>query len=332
MIDRRQLIGAIAAIAAALAARAQAPGRVYRVGYLGFTATNTPEGERIWSAFVQRLRELGFVQGRNLIIEERYAEGHNERYAGFAAELIALHTDIVVASNGSAARAVMTLSKTLPIVTTAVPDPVRAGLVASLAHPGGQLTGISNLADELVPKRLELLKVALPGARRIAFARCPRCAMGAGTSAAEIDALLAEQSAAARSLGVELLLLDVNDAAGFDAAAALLQRERPDALLIGATQVNAALVPRWLALATEQRLPMLAPFRAGTLLSYGPDYVAVYRRAAEYVVKILNGANPSEIPMEQPTKFEFVVNLKLAKAIGLAIPPSVLLRADEVIE
>jgi putative ABC transport system substrate-binding protein len=287
---------------------------------------------RIWQAFVQRLHELGYVEGRNLVIEQRFAEGHNERYAGFVAELLPTGIDLVVASNGSAARAVMAATRSMPIVTTAVPDPVRAGLVTSLAHPGGQLTGISNLADELVPKRLELLKAVVPGATRIAMARCPRCQLTAGVSAAEVGVLQAEQEKAARSLGVKWLPIDVNDAADFASAATTLRRERPDALLIGATQVNVALRSEWLALAAEQRLPMLMPYRGGALLSYGANLVAIYRSAAEYVAKILAGARPADLPMEQPTQFEFVVNLKIARAIGLTIPPSVLLRADEVIE
>jgi putative ABC transport system substrate-binding protein len=334
MMNRRTVTGAVAAAAVACvsSALAQVPGRVYRIAYFGFTANDSPEGVRIWQAFVQRLGELGYGEGRNLVIEQRFAEGRNERYAEFAAELVPTKLDLVVASNGSAARAVMAASRSMPIVTTAIPDPVRAGLVASLAHPGGQLTGISNLADELVPKRLELLKAAVPTATRIAFARCPRCAMTAGASAADVSAVQAEQEAAARSLGVKWLPLDVNDAADFAAAAATLRRERPDALLIGATQINVALRSEWLAFAAEQRLPMLTPYRAGAMLSYGPDLTAIYRRAAEYVAKILSGARPSELPMQQPTQFEFVVNLKLAKAIGLTVPPSVLLRADEVIE
>jgi putative ABC transport system substrate-binding protein len=335
MVDRRKLIGGAAAFAATRVTWAQMPGRVYRIGYLGFTAGSPsakPGDDRPWSAFVLRLRELGFAEGANLVIEQRFAEGRNERYIDFAAEMVKLNADIVVASNGAAARAVVAASRTMPIVTTAVPDPVRSGLVASLARPGGQITGISNLADELVPKRLELLKATAPAAGRIAYARCPRCMLAAGASTAEVSALNDDNRSAARSLGVKLLPLDVNAKEDFDAVAATLRREAPDALLIGATQINVALRDEWLALAVAQRLPMLAPYRQfGAMLSYGPDIVAIYRRAAEFVVKILQGASPGDIPMEQPTQFEFVVNLQIAKSIGLTIPPSVLLRADEVI-
>lgn len=333
MIARRQLIGGAVAISAALPARAQVPGRLYRVGYLGYTTVNTPDDERIERAFVQRLRELGFVEGANLVIEWRFAEGRSERYAEFAAEMVKLGADIVVATSGPAARAVMAASRTMSIVTTGVPDPVRAGLVVSLARPGGQLTGISNLANELVPKRLELIKAAVPSAERVAIARCPGCLLGSGASAAEVSDVHAGQAAAARSLGVKLLPLDVNAPADFDAATAILRRERADALLIGATPVNVALRGQWLAFAAQQRLPMLAPYRGfEALLSYGPDYAAIYRKAAEYVARILGGAHAGELPMEQPTRFEFVINLKLAKAMGVAIPQAVLLRADEVIQ
>ena len=268
------------------------------------------------------------------MIEQRFAEGRNERYGDFATEMVRLKADVVVATSGAAAREVMKASTTLPIVTTAVPDPVRSGLVTSLARPGGQLTGISNLADELVPKRLELIKAAVPRARRIAFARCPRCAMAAGASAAKVNALHIEQESAARSLGVTWLPVDINDAAEFDSVTAQLRREQPDALLIGATQINVALRDQWIAFSIKQRLPMLSPARGfgPALLSYGPDVAATYRKAAEYVAKILGGARPGDLPMEQPTRYELVINLKTAKSLGLTVPPSVLLRADEVLE
>ena len=331
-MNRRDAMFAPLALGVATLAWAQTPGRIYRVGYLGYTATNTPDDARVWGGFVQRLRELGFVAGGNLAIEQRFAEGNNERYAAFAAEMVKLKADVVVATSGAAARAVMAASPTLPIVTTAIADPVRSGLVANLARPGGQLTGISNLADELVPKRLELLKAALPAASRIAFARCPRCALLGGLSAADLGALEVERETAARSLGIKLLPLDVDDVADFDPATAALRRERPDALLLGATQVNFALGNRWLAFAAQQRLPMLAPAREfGAVLSYGPDSLAIFRKAAEYVAKILGGARPGDLPMEQPTKFELVVNLRIAREIGLPVPQSLLLRADEVI-
>lgn len=333
MLHRRTLIGATTALAAGLAAGAQDSSRSYRIGYLGYTAVNTGEDERVISAFVQRLRDLGFVDGRNLVIEWRYAEGHNERYAEFAAEMVRLKADLVVAASGTAARAVMTASQTMPIVTTATPDPVRSGLVARLARPGGQLTGLTNLADDLVPKQLELLKAAIPSAKRVALARCPECGTTSGLSADEVQKLQLEREAAAKSLNVMLFALDVNAAEDFDKVTATLRRERPDAILLGANQTNSALQARWLALAHELRLPLFAPFRGfGAMLSYSADYSAIYRRAAEYIGKILNGAYPGDLPMEQPTTFELVVNLREARAIGVTLPPSFLLRADAVIE
>ena len=333
-MNRRDVVIAALALGAPTLGWTQMPGRVYRVGYFGYTATNTPDDDRVWGAFVQRLRELGFTEGANLVIEQRFVEGRNERYADFAAEMVKLKADVVVATSGAAAREVMKASTTLPIVTTAVPDPVRPGLVTSLARPGGQLTGISNLADELVPKRLELLKAALPGARRIAFVRCPRCAQSAGASVTQVSAVHAEEEAAARSLGVTWLPVDINDATEFDSVTAQLRREQPDALLIGATQINFALREQWIALSVKQHLPMLTPARGfgPAMLSHGPDVAATYRKAAEYVAKILGGARPGDLPMEQPTRFELVINLKTARALGLTIPLSVLLRADEVIE
>ena len=333
MTDRRKLLYGMVALAAAFATRAQAPPRVYRVGYFGYTAVNTPLDDRVWGSFVQRLRDLGYAEGGNLVIEMRFAEGRLERYTEFAAEMVKLKADIVVVTNGTAARAMMTASRSMPIVTTAIPDPVRSGLVASLARPGGQLTGLLNFSDDLLPKRLELLKAAVPGAQRIALARCPRCLLTAGASQAEVDTLSAERDAAARSMGVKLLQIDVDDAADFDAATAALRRERPDALLIGTNQINVALREKWIAFAVAQRLPLAADYRDfGAMLSYGPDYVAIYRKAAEFVVRILKGARPGDLPMEQPTTFELVINLRVAKALGVTIPQSVLLRADEVIE
>lgn len=180
-MKRRDAVLAPLALGAATLARTQVPGRTYRVGYLGWTATNSPADLVVWNSFVNRLRELGYIQGSNLVIEDRYAEGRLERYADFAAEMVRLKADVVVAASGNAATAVMAVSRSIPIVTTFAPqDPVRAGLVASLARPGGQLTGLTSLGAELVPKHIELLKAALPSVTRIAYAWCPRCAVESG--------------------------------------------------------------------------------------------------------------------------------------------------------
>ncbi len=333
MINRRMLVLASGALLTPLAARAQQAGKVYRVAYVGFTAAKAPGEERNYSAFVQRLRELGFAEGRNLVIEWRFAEGKAERNTDFAAEMVRLKADVVVTSSSGAVRAVMAASRSLPIVTVGLPDPVRSGLVASLARPGGQLTGIANFSDELMPKRLELTKAALPAARRIAFAESPSGLLTSHRSAAVVSAVHAAEDAAARSLGVKLLRLDVTTADDFDKAATALRRERPDALLTAANTINFAMRREWSGLAAELRLPLFAPIRqSDAMFSYGPDYVASMRKVAEYVAKILNGANPGDLPMEQAMKFEFVINLKMAKAFGITIPRTVLLRADEVIE
>lgn len=332
-MKRRDAILAPLAIGASMHAWTQVPGRIYRVGYLGFTATNSPSDLLVWNGFVQRLRELGYSEGGNLVIEDRYAEGRMGRYAEFAAEMVKIRADIVFTSNPIAARAVMAVSRTMPIVTIFVPDPVRAGLAASYAHPGGQLTGISNFGYELLLKQLELLKAALPTVTRIAFAGCPRCILASGLSAADLAAIQAERTAAARSLGITLLQLDVDAASDFDAASAALLRQHAEALVIGSSPVNAALRDKWNAFAEQNRLPtMVEGSGTGKMFSYGASGAGMYRRAAEYIAKILGGAAPGDLPIEQPTTFQFVINLKMAKAMGLTIPQSVLLRADEVIE
>ena len=333
-MKRRDAVLAPFVFGAATLSPAQVAARVYRVGYLGFSADTTPNDFRIWNAFVQRLRELGYNQGSNLIIEQRYAEGRFERYAEFAAEMINLKADVVVATSGNSAFAVMRLSRSMPIVTTFTPaDPVRAGLVASLARPGGQLTGLTTLGVELVAKHFELLKAALPSVTRIAYAWCPRCAQDSGYSAAEVVALLGERTAAARSVGVTLVPLDVNAATDFEAASAMLLRERVGALVIGSTPIAFTLREKWHAFAEQHRVPTIAESSGvGTMFSYGADVAAIYRRAAEIVAKILGGAVPGEMPMEQPTRFIFTIDLKWAKAMGITIPQSVLLRADEVIQ
>lgn len=331
---RRRFVSALAALGAA-AARAQAPGRRYRVGYIGFTVIgdDSPESLRNWGGLVERLRELGFRDGDNLVLEKRFFEGRPERYAAIARELVDAGFDLVIATSGAAARAVIDASRgRMPVVVLFVSDPVRAGLVQSLAHPGGPVTGISNLADELIPKRIELLKAAVPGATRVAFARCPACERAAGRPAAEVADRFDGEVAAARRVGVTLLPLEVNAVTEFDAARAHLRNDRPDALLVGATQVNVALRNEWIALIDGLRLPTMAPYAGfGAMLSYGPDIAAIYRKAADYAARILNGARPGDLPMEQPTELEFVIDARIARRIGLDIPGEVLLRATRVL-
>jgi len=327
------LIATVFTLGLSVAAFGQPATKVYRVGYLGYAAPSTPEDDRNIAAFRQRLHELGFAEGTNLVIEWRYTEGRHQRYAEFAAELVRLKADAVVAGSGAAARAMMAASRTVPIVTIAAPDPVRSGLVASLDRPGGQLTGLTDLLDDLVSRQLELLKAALPAAKRVAYLRCTRCFAMTGASEAEIATNFRVHAEAASRLGLVWQPLDVNDRADFAGAAAKLRSDPPDALLFGANQITFTLQREWHALATELRVPTFAAHRAfGATFSYGPESAGAVRRVAEYVARILHGASPGELPMEQPTLFEFVVNAKAARAMGIEVTPDLLLRADVILE
>jgi putative ABC transport system substrate-binding protein len=333
MKRRSGLVAAVASLATPWPIRTRAHAGARRVGYLGYTAINTSDDERSLAAFHQRLLEHGLVVGSNLLIEWRYAEGRLERYDEFAAEFVRQGIELVVVGSGAAARAVMKAGRDTPVVAIAVPDPVRSGLVKSLAHPGGQVTGISNLSDDLTPKRLALLKEAVPHATRIAVVRCPRCARDAGQSAAELGLMYEEQGTAARSLGMQLISLDLEDKSDFGAVAEALPRHKTDAVLINATPINSVLRAELLALTEAQRLPTMAPYRGfGAMLSYGPDFAAVMRLAADYVARILGGAKPGDLPMQQPTTFELVCSRRVAQEIGFTIPQSLLLRADEIIQ
>jgi putative ABC transport system substrate-binding protein len=304
MKRRSGLVAAVASLATPWPIRTRAHAGARRVGYLGYTAINTSDDERSLAAFHQRLLEHGLVVGSNLLIEWRYAEGRLERYDEFAAEFVRQGIELVVVGSGAAARAVMKAGRDTPVVAIAVPDPVRSGLVKSLAHPGGQVTGISNLSDDLTPKRLALLKEAVPHATRIAVVRCPRCARDAGQSAAELGLMYEEQGTAARSLGMQLISLDLEDKSDFGAVAEALPRHKTDAVLINATPINSVL----------------------------RDFAAVMRLAADYVARILGGAKPGDLPMQQPTTFELVCSRRVAQEIGFTIPQSLLLRADEIIQ
>ena len=332
---KRRSIAAIAAglALAGLSAQALTPGRTYRIGWLGYTATNTAQDELALAAFRQRLRELGLVEGGNLLIIWRYAEGRMERYDDFAAEMVKLGVDLVIATSNVPARAVMRVSRDMPIVHLSANDPVRAGLVASLAHPGGQNTGISSLNIDLIPKRLELLKAAVPSTTRVTIVRCVACALSSGENPVSYAARYDGYMAAARGLGITLQLLDVSAATDFAAASATLRRDRPDALMILPTPTTAALRGQFVSLAADLRLPTFgSAARYGHVLSYDPDWSAIMRRTADFVARILDGAKPGDLPMEQPSVFEFVIDLRIAKTLGLTIPQSVRLQATEVIE
>jgi putative tryptophan/tyrosine transport system substrate-binding protein len=328
-VQRRDfLIAAGALLAAPLAAVAQQAAKIARIGFL---TANLAPNPHLREAFRQGLRDLGYVEGRNVVIEYRYAEGKPERLPALAAELVALKVDVIVASGTLAALAAKQATRTLPIVFSPAGDPVGSGLVTSLARPGGNVTGLSAFAPELVGKRLELLKQAVPGVSRVAVLWQP----GAFGERAEMDTLkLAE--VAARDLGVPLQFVEARGPADFDRAFSDMTRARAGALTVLASNMFNSERRRLVDLAAEKRLPALYSARelvdAGGLMSYGPNLADLYRRAATYVDKILKGANPAGLPVEQPTKFELVINLKTAKVLGLTIPQSVLTRADDLIQ
>jgi putative ABC transport system substrate-binding protein len=327
---RRAFIGSLAGgiVVAPLAAEAQQAAKIARIGYL---AGNLAGGPHVAEAFRQGLRDLGYVEGRNVVIEYRDAEGKFERLPALAAELVALKVDVIVAANNLAALAAKQATRTLPIVFAAVGDPVTSGLVTSLARPGGNVTGLSMLAQELVGKRLELLTQAVPGVSRVAVLWQP----GAVPERTDKD-ILKGADVAARALGVRCHFVEARGPEDFDRAFSDMTRARADALTVLPSTMFGNERTRLVDLAAKNRLPAVYQSRefvdAGGLMSYGPNFADLFRRAATYVDKILKGAKPGDLPVEQPTKFELVINLKTAKALGLTIPPSLLGRADEVIQ
>jgi putative tryptophan/tyrosine transport system substrate-binding protein len=307
-----------------LTADAQPPGQVYRIGYLG---TDPPPAHR-WEAFLDGLRERGYIEGRNLIFERRFSEGNAERFPEFAAELVRLRVDCIIVPTTPAALAAKHATQTIPIVILTALDPVGAGLVASLARPGGNITGLSALAPELSGKRLELLKEVVPGMTRVAVL---------WNAANPTNAPVWEETqAAARTLGLLLHSQEVRGPQDFEGAFTRTAQARPDALLVLTDSLIAMHRQQIVEFATQQHLPSVFTTRewvvAGGLMSYGPSVPDLYRRAATYVDKLLKGAKPADLPVEQPMKFELVLNLKTAQALELTIPPIVLFRADEVLQ
>jgi len=328
-MERRTFLGMMAGslLAAPLAAEAQPVATVPRIGYLALNPTANPH---LHEAFRQGLRDLGYVEGRNVVIESRDAEGKPERLPALAAELVALKVDVLVAQPTVAALAAKQATRTLPIVFP-VADPVSSGLVTSLARPGGNLTGLSILAPEMVGKGLELLKQAVPGVSRVAVLWDP----GAFPERTAKD-MRKEVKVAARALGVRLQFIEARGPDDFDRAFSEMTRARAGALTVLGGSMLFSERKRLVDLAAKNRLPAVYPWRegvdAGGLMAYGPNVADLFRRAATYVDKILKGAKPGDLPIEQPTKFELVINLKTAKALGLTIPRSLLQRADQVIE
>jgi putative ABC transport system substrate-binding protein len=328
-MDRRAFLAGtgVVLLAAPLAAEAQPAAKVHRIGALGGSAAFSPLRE----AFLQGLRDLGYVEGRTVVIEYRYDDDKLERLPASAAELVALKVDVIVTGSTPAAVAAKQATKTIPIVFAAVIDPVADGLVTSLARPEGNVTGLSTLSPELVGKRLELLKQVVPEVTRVAVLWQP----GAIPERTEKD-YLKEAEVAARALGVRLQFVEARGPADFGRAFSDMTRARAGALTVWGNQLFFTERSRLADLAAKHRLPAVYAIKeavhAGGLMSYGPDVADMFRRIATYVDKILKGAKPGDLPVEQPTKFELVVNLKTAKTIGLTVPPSLLGRADEVIQ
>lgn len=303
---------------------AQQPKKVPRIGYLTADSRSARADVRA-EAFRKGLRELGYVEGENIIIEWRSAEGKQDRLPALAAELVRLKADIIVTGGPTATRPVKEATTTIPIVMTQDSDPVGNGFVASLARPGGNITGLSNLAQELSGKRLELLKQIVPKISRVAV-------LGMSTNPGNSQSLR-ETELAAGALGVQIQYLDIRDSKDIDAVLRTASKGRADAVLVLNFPGN---ISRGIPdLAVKNRLPAIyygsTIVDNGGLMSYGASITDLDRRAATYVDKILKGAKPADLPVEQPTKFELIINLKAAKQIGLTIPPNVLARADKVI-
>lgn len=310
-------------------ARAQRPAKVYRVGWLANAPPTTQEAKRIYSSYTQKFREFGYIEGQNLFIEWRYSEGRNERFADFAAEMVRRNVDVIVAGATPAAQSAQQATQKIPIVFYAVVDPVGAGLVASLAHPGGNITGLSMLSVEVGAKRLEFLREIIPAITRVAILWNP---------ANRSNHLQLERSKeTGQKLGMRLHPVEVRDAGDLEAAFQALAREQASGVLVLDDPTLYVHQAKITALATKAHLPIIGGLpgfaEAGGLMAYGTDLTAqVSARVVTYVDKILKGAKPGDLPVEQPMRFELIVNLKTAKILRLKVMPSLLLRADRVIE
>ena len=321
---------ALGLFAAPLAADAQQPGKVYRIGGLGGVAPATPTYERDWGGgFKEGLRASGYIPGQHFVMEYRWTDKPWEEARSQAAELVSLKVDLILAVGNLRTRAVKEATSAIPIVMVYSNDPVGFGLVASLARPGGNVTGLTFTAGpELAGKQLELLKEAVPKLSRVAVLWASATFFSA--------AYLRETETAARGLGLTMQFYEIRDPKEIDDAFDAMTKARAEALLLPQSDLNFAHARRIADLAAKSRLPTVHGFReaveAGGLMAYATNAPAMFRRAATYVDKIFKGANPGDLPVEQPTKFDLVINLKTAKALGLTIPPSLIMRADEVIQ
>jgi putative tryptophan/tyrosine transport system substrate-binding protein len=323
-LKRREFITLLGGTAAwPLAARAQQPERMRRIGALLF---GTPETDPNLGAFRQGLRELGYLEGQNIVTEYRYAEGRPERLRALASELVAVKPDVIFALGGDVAPFVRAATSTIPIVMVVSLDPVQTGLVASLARPGGNITGVTFVSSDLAAKRLQFLREMAPNLERVAVIWNPD----------HIDPEYRETQAAAKELGIQIQSLEVRSRDDFDAAFQAATTARTQALIPVSSRLMTTNRPRIIQFSTQRRLLLASGWgpwaREGALLSYGPDLDVITQRAAAYVDKILRGARPGELPVEQPTKFQLVINGKTAKAFRLQVPDKLLALADEVIE
>ena len=328
MMHRRTFVCGLAlgTVSAPLVAEAQQAAKVYRIGLLA--APDRTQQETRLGALRAGLRELGYVEGKNIVIESRWAEGKYDRVPDLAAELVRLKVDVIVTGGTPATQAAMKATTTIPIVMVGIGDPLRTGLVASLAKPGGNVTGMTQLGAEVAGKRLQILKDTVPNVSRVAFLR--------NRASPAYVPYFSDLQAAARELGLTLQSVEVQQPSEFERAFAEMMRERPDALIVTADATH-LIRQAWIVdFAAKWRLPAMYQLKeyveAGGLMSYGTSIIDQWRRSAVYVDKILKGAKPADLPVEQPTKFELVINLKTAKALGLTIPQTLLLRADQVIE
>src|SRR5712691_2729563 len=321
------IAAALVLFSAPLAVEAQQPGKVYRVGVLTNKASDPAEARR-WQAFRSGLRERGWIEGENILIEFRGAEGNSARLPELAADLVRLKVDLIVARSSMFVQPAKEATSSIPIVFVVHADPVRTGHVTSLARPGGNITGLSNLMTDLGPKGLELLSSAVPVAKRIAVLWNP-------DTPSHTPALKAVEEAA-RTLRVQLQAVGARTASELEGAFATMARARAQAVLVLGSPIFFTERQRVAELAITHRLPTMLDasdyVEAGGLMSYSPNYDDLYRRGAVYVDKILKGAKPADLPVEQATKFELVINIKTSKALGLTIPQSVLVRADHVIQ
>jgi putative tryptophan/tyrosine transport system substrate-binding protein len=330
VVDRRAFMVTLAGglLAAPLAAEAQQAGRLYRIGLLADTPPKTADLERVWEALRQGLGEHGYVEGQNLLIVRRYSEGNDARYAEFAAELVTMKVDLILTASSSATHAAKQATRTIPIVMLNVSIPERQNLIASLARPGGNVTGLSNqIGGEASVKMLGFLRDTLPRLSKVGILWNP-------DNQASAISFRESELPAAQSLRIAVVSIEVRRADDLDSALAAVAQEG-----LGALWAHLNMAPyraRILEFAAGRRLPVVGHARfwadAGALMTYGPDTADLFRRGASYVVRIFNGAKPAALPVEQPIKFELIINLKTAKALGLTIPPSLLQRADQVIE